>query len=495
MGMETARKENHLELAWGGDREFLASPETPGESADPFPSTLVLTPTSRWPTQLPSATVQTVLGSPLPRSRAFTWNQSVQRRIPRASIVIVTFNNLVYTRLCLESVLANTDHPNHEIIMVDNGSTDGTPDYLRSLALLHPHIRVVLNSRNRGFAPANNQGLALTQGDHLVLLNSDTVVPRGWLDRLVRDLKDPAIGLVGPVTNRTGNEAQIEVSYQTYGEFKQFSANHYQSRCPERFDIRMLAMFCVAMRRDVYECIGPLDERFEVGLFEDEDYAMRVRAAGFRVVCVEDVFVHHFGQASIGELARTGKYGELFHANRRRWEEKWRTPWQSYQRRPNLSYQCQTERIRQVVGAAVPPHAIVLVVSKGDDDLLQFAGRTAWHFPQGEDGSYTGYHPADSAAAIAHLEALRDKGADFLLLPETARWWLDYYAEFGHYLDSCCQRIRCDDCCLLYDLSGVSRDRTEIPTRTGRGGRLVSQGREEPISDRAGAGAASFGKE
>ena len=54
---------------------------------------------------------------------------------------------------------------------------------------------------------------------------------------------------------------------------------------------------------------------------------MRVRAAGFRVACAEDVFVHHFGQASIGRLAQSGQYGALFHANRQRWEEKWQTPW------------------------------------------------------------------------------------------------------------------------------------------------------------------------
>jgi GT2 family glycosyltransferase len=457
MGVEIAMKENQSELRCdGGSRELLPSPASArqGEPADPFPATLVLTPTSRWPTRLPPATVQAVLGRPLPPARAYPLSQPVDIAIPCASIVIVTFNNLVYTRLCLESVLANTDHPDHEIIVVDNGSTDGTPDYLRSLADLHSHIRVELNQHNRGFAPANNQGLALTRGAHLVLLNNDTLVPRGWLGRLVRDLVNPTIGLVGPVTNRTGNEAQIEVSYGTYGEFKRFSRDYYQSHCPEQFDIRMLAMFCVAMRRDVYECVGPLDERFEVGLFEDEDYAMRVRAAGYRVVCVEDVFVHHFGQASIGELARKGEYGELFHANRRRWEEKWQTTWQPYQRRPNLPYQRLTERIRKVVGAAVPPDAVLLVVSKGDDELLQLEGRTAWHFPQGEDGSYAGHHPADSAAAITQVEELRDKGAGFLLIPETAQWWLDHYAEFGRYLHSCCQRIPCDDCCLLYQLSG-----------------------------------------
>ena len=87
-------------------------------------------------------------------------------------------------------------------------------------------------------------------------------------------------------------------------------------------------MFCVAMRRDLWERVGPLDEQFEFGMFEDEDYAMRVQAAGYRVDCAEDSFVHHFGQASLGKLAATDEYGPLFHANRKRWEEKWGRPWE-----------------------------------------------------------------------------------------------------------------------------------------------------------------------
>jgi hypothetical protein len=189
------------------------------------------------------------------------------------------------------------------------------------------------------------------------------------------------------------------------------------------------------MRRDVWEDIGPLDERFEVGLFEDDDYALRVQAAGYRVVCAEDSFVHHFGQASIGKLAATGEYGSLFHSNRRRWEEKWGVPWQTHPLRPKPEYVSLVDRVREVARAAFPPDATVVVVSKGDDELLDLDVRRAWHFPQDADGTYAGFYPRNSAEAIAHLETLRGEGAEYLIVPSSAYWWLDYYVEFRQHLE------------------------------------------------------------
>jgi hypothetical protein len=194
------------------------------------------------------------------------------------------------------------------------------------------------------------------------------------------------------------------------------------------FDIEVATLFCAALRHDVHERVGSLDERFEVGLFEDDDYSARVRAAGYRVVCAEDAFVHHFGEASFGELVPTGRYGELFRANKSRFEEKWGVVWQAHLRRPNTWYRDLVEGIREVVDRELPPDATVLVVSNGDDELLQFgAGRRGWHFPQMEDGTYAGYHPGGSAEAMAHVEALRERGAQYILFPETAFWWLDFY--------------------------------------------------------------------
>jgi len=116
-------------------------------------------------------------------------------------------------------------------------------------------------------------------------------------------------------------------------------------------------------------------------------------------------------------------------------------------------YQQLPERMREVVRIALPPDATVIVVSKGDNELLELDGRTAWHFPQGADGAYAGYYPANSTEAIARLEALRAKGADFLLFPSTALWWLEYYGEFKQHLERRYRVVVCqEDACVIFRL-------------------------------------------
>jgi GT2 family glycosyltransferase len=96
----------------------------------------------------------------------------------------------------------------------------------------------------------------------------------------------------------------------------------------------MLAMFCVAFRRRTYEQVGPLDEQFGIGMFEDDDYAMRIKAHGLRVICAADVFVHHFGQAAFKKLIESGQYNPLFDENRRRYETKWNVEWVPHKHAP-----------------------------------------------------------------------------------------------------------------------------------------------------------------
>lgn len=271
-------------------------------------------------------------------ARENTWQRRVEaieagirKAHPRASVVVVSYFNLDFTRRCLESVLRNSVYPTFEIIVVDNGSTDGTPEYLREMEARHPaDIRVILNDRNLGFARANNQGLALATGERLVLLNNDTVVPNGWLPKLLRHLERPEVGLVNSVTNFSGNESKIPVPYGTdLDRMEEFAARYTREHEGQAFDIKVAAMYCVAFRRDVYETVGPLDEKFGMGMFEDDDYSHRIRLAGFRVICAEDAFVHHYGQASFKKLS-AAEYQAIWDRNQRYYEEKWAVPWEPH---------------------------------------------------------------------------------------------------------------------------------------------------------------------
>ncbi len=88
------------------------------------------------------------------------------------------------------------------------------------------------------------------------------------------------------------------------------------------------------------------------------------------------------------------------------------------------------------MNAELPAGSVVVVVSRGDDNLLQLGPRRGWHFPQTEAGVYAGFYPADSEEAIAHLEEIRRMGADYLLFPSTAFWWLGFYGAFQKHLES-----------------------------------------------------------
>jgi hypothetical protein len=124
------------------------------------------------------------------------------------------------------------------------------------------------------------------------------------------------------------------------------------------------------------------------------------------------------------------------------------------------------ERVRETANAVIPRNATVLVVSRGDEELLRIGARRALHFPQDEFGRYAGYHPHDSDAAIEVLESMRARGAEYLLLPSASFWWLDYYEEFRDHLERNYPPIVSADDCVVYELGSTGLQTTAVGADT-----------------------------
>ncbi len=245
---------------------------------------------------------------------------------PLVSIVVVTFNNLDLTKQCLASLDTYSDYANIEIIVVDNASSDGSQAWLSEWAKEAPKRKLVLNEDNRGFAAGNNQGLVLATGEYLVMLNNDTHVTPGWVRTMVNHMRhNESIGLLGPVTNNIGNEARIEIFYDDMAQMLKRSASYTHAHVGQLLPLRTAAFFCVMLRREVFEKIGPLDEAFGRGFFEDDDYCRRIEQAGLSILCAEDVFIHHHLSASFNKL-RSADRQALFEQNKATYEAKW-GPW------------------------------------------------------------------------------------------------------------------------------------------------------------------------
>jgi len=271
------------------------------------------------------------------RERYAAIHGAVAETFPLVSVVVVTHGGLPLTRRCLESLLEQETWPRFEVLVVDNASPDGTAGYLASLAAADPRVRVFPQESNRGFPAATNVGLAEAQGEVVLLLNNDTVVPPGLIGRLVRPLlADRAIGIACATTNFCGNQARVEPDYQDLSRMPRFAAARARRHAGRLLDLPVAAMYCAAVRREVIAEMGGLDESFGIGMFEDDDYSERLRQAGYRVVCAEEAYVHHVGQGSFQSLSAE-EYDALWKRNQARFEEKWGRKWKPHTLRAGVA--------------------------------------------------------------------------------------------------------------------------------------------------------------
>ncbi len=233
----------------------------------------------------------------------------------KASIIILSWNGMSYLGPCLDAVLAQ-DYPDFEVIVVDNGSADGSADFV---ATRYPQVRLIRNARNLGFAAGSNIGLRAAAGEVLVLLNQDTEVCPGWLAALVTALQDPTIGIVGckllypngTIQHAGGRIVDSRGSARHIGR-DEIDEGQYDAIQ----DVDFVTGAALALTRTTFACIGPLDEGFMPAYYEDTDWCYRTREAGLRVIYCPSAMAIHYESASSVTSSYTHQVN--FHSGRLR---------------------------------------------------------------------------------------------------------------------------------------------------------------------------------
>lgn len=236
--------------------------------------------------------------------------------LPTLSVVIPLYGGVEDLRKCLGS-LAKCRDLLFEVIVVDDASPDSAPEVVSEFDF----CTLLQNPENLGFAATCNAGAAHSSGHVLLFLNSDTIVPRVAIVEMMKALgKSGTIGAVGPVSNAIGHYQQIFATYHSEPEIDLFGDD--LARCArDDFECDMLVGFCLAIRRSAWEEVGPFDEQFRVGMFEDNDLCYRLCRAGYRLVVAPKAFVHHRGHASLDRSGHDKR--ALFEENRSLYFKKW----------------------------------------------------------------------------------------------------------------------------------------------------------------------------
>ncbi|MEW6622419.1 MAG: glycosyltransferase family 2 protein [Bacillota bacterium] len=239
--------------------------------------------------------------------------------IPKVSIIIPVYNQLEYTKMCLESIWHYTSE-NYEVIVVNNGSQDATKEYLKQ----NPQIYSIHNGKNLGFAKAINQGISAAGGNHIIILNNDCIVSHEWVQRLLRAAEEPKVGIVGVMSNFAASPQLIKVNVKNIQDIpriaQQVKNKYNNSIC---YTTRVVGL-CMLIKRELIEKIGGFDPRFGLGTFEDDDFSLRSILCGYKNVIAKDVFIFHFGSVTFKKEKIPRNL--LLRENWQMFKEKWGLP-------------------------------------------------------------------------------------------------------------------------------------------------------------------------
>jgi len=215
-------------------------------------------------------------------------------------IVIPVFNQVHFTKICLVSLLS-TIPSDTEVVVIDNGSSDGTADYLAKCS----HIKVISNSENRGCAAAWNQGIKAVHAERIVILNNDVILSPDWLYGLLNFAREKGVDIASPAFR----EGEYNYDIEEY-------SRDYVRRMRTIARIGTAQGICFMVHRHVFDRIGLFDENFRIGQFEDADFFRRAMQVGFYLGTTGSSFIHHFGSVTQNSVRREKACGFYEKENR-----------------------------------------------------------------------------------------------------------------------------------------------------------------------------------
>jgi len=217
-----------------------------------------------------------------------------------SEIIIVTHNGLEYTKKCIESVEANTQNVTHRFIFVDNNSTDGTLEFLKAIS----NSTLISNKENLGFVKAMNQGFEKVNAKYVVWLNNDTIVTPNWLQYLISHLENNQnAAVIGPMSNGTG-VIQLDESWSNtpnLNKISEYGEKFHGLNKNKVIEYHRVAGFCIVMKGELISKIGKLDEGYNFGWCDDDDFCKRVRESGHKILIAQDVFIYHKSGATFAQ--------------------------------------------------------------------------------------------------------------------------------------------------------------------------------------------------
>lgn len=229
----------------------------------------------------------------------------------RCSVVIPCHGGVELTRACVDA-LVRQDPPPAEILLVDNASPDDTP----ALHGRHGTVRVLRQERNLGFAGGVNAGIRAATSPWILVLNNDTLPAPGMLRELLSiAAADPRIGAVAPVSNHVKGAAMLPIGSRGRDAAERERIAAELQRFPIREqDVDTLAGLCLLLHRTTLDRLGLFDERFGHGNYEDDDFCLRLRLHGLRLVVARRAFLHHEGHATLRSMGLdlAGEIGRRF---------------------------------------------------------------------------------------------------------------------------------------------------------------------------------------